>query len=173
MGLFRAIGNLVKPRKAEFIKRLSAKRLHSAPNKFLAHLAPEGTAQYQMRRFNLETAEFAVSPEATIVNVLEQYWQPHVHWFYSRSIDLSPFANEEQKAAELKSRTEQMVGQIEYLLTGKPDAASRLPSGLDLQSYIRYRINVEHPGYRRIEDYGITDELINYAIAESRYVFGR
>ena len=66
-----------------------------------------------------------------------------------------------------------MVGHIEYLLTGKPDAAVHLPPGLDLVSYIRYRINIEHPGYQSIEDYGITHDLINYAITESKYVFGR
>lgn len=173
MGLFRTIRNLVKPRKAEFIKRLVAKRLDSAPDRFLAHLAPEGTAQYQMRRFRLEAAEFAVSPEATIANVLEKYWEPHVHWFYSQPIGLSHFASDEQKVEESKLRTEKMICHIEYLLTGKPDAATHLPAGLDLPSYIRYRITVEHPGHKRLEEYGITDDLINYAIAESKYVFGR
>ena len=106
MGLFRTIGNLVKPRKAEFIKRLAAKRLDSAPDQFLAHSGPEGTTQYTMRRLNLKAAEFAVSPEATIADVLEQYWQPHVHLFYSQPIDVPPWATNREKEEERKRQVE-------------------------------------------------------------------
>ena len=81
MKLFRSLTTLLVPKKAEFTKRLIAKRQALRENALL----PISDAQLQMRRVGLEAAEFAVSPEATIVNILEQYWDPAIRSFYSET----------------------------------------------------------------------------------------
>jgi hypothetical protein len=158
----------------EFIKRLIAKRKEGATDVRGKLFVLSGTAQAQLINMGLGSIDFLGTPEATIVNVLEKYWLPRVHGFYSTCLTLPPHATEtERKAAEQK-RIESWIGHVEYLLTGKPDAASHLPRGLTLLSYIRYRINREHPDntYVREED-GYTDQFIQYAVEESKYVFGR
>ena len=88
MNLFRTITTLLAPRKAEFAKRLVAKRRASAQNTLLAGIATLGSAEYQLRALGLESVEYAVVPEATLVNIFEQYWQPHIANFY---VNPSPF----------------------------------------------------------------------------------
>ena len=174
MGLLRSIGTFARPRKIEFIKRLIAKRKECATDPFGARAIPSGTTQAQLWNHGLSSVSFIATPEATIVNILEQYWLPRVHGFYSIRQSLSAIASEAERKAEERERMEHWVAHIEYLLTGKPDAAKFLPRGLSLLTYIRYRIGLEHPEnpYVRQQD-GFTDEFIAYAVDESKYVFGR
>jgi hypothetical protein len=79
----------------------------------------------------------------------------------------------EQQVLE-QQRIQELIGHIEYWLTRKSDAAEHIPPGLTLISYIRYRIGVEHPNNSHVQpEQGYTDEFIEYALAESKYVFGR
>jgi hypothetical protein len=174
LGILESFGTLTKPRKMEFIKRLVAKRKEGATDIRGVLFIPSGTAQARLINLGLGSIDFLGTPEATIVNVLEKYWLPHVHGFYSTSLQLSPYPTETERAAAEQKRIESWVGHIEYLITGRPDAATLLPRGLSLLAYIRYRISREHRNnpYVRAED-GFTDNFIEYAIAESKYVFGR
>lgn len=180
MKLFRTLTTLLVPRKAEFAKRLVAKRRACAKNALLAGIATSGTAEYQLRTMGLESVEYAVTPEATIVNILEQYWQPHIaNFFTNPSLFGGPYeakrgASEEERAALAKKRVNDLAGHIEYKLTGKPDAAAHLLEFNTFLEYMRYRIHVEHPKNPHLgpED-GFTDEFLAYALEESRFVFER
>jgi hypothetical protein len=174
VGILGSFATLWKPRNLEFIKRLIAKRKEGATDVRGVVFIPSGTAQARLINLGLGSIDFLGTPEATIVNVLEKYWLPHVHGFHSTSLEIPPRATEKEREVAEQKRIESWVGHIEYLLTRKPDAATRLPPGLSLLSYIRYRISQEHPNnqYLRPQD-GLTDEFIQYAISESKYVFGR
>ena len=171
MKLFQKLTTLLVPKKAEFAKRLAAKRLTCASNQFLASLATSGTTEYQLRVLGLESIEYAFTPEATVVNILEQYWKPHLRFVYSGPLDLPGVASEEARIA-VKKRLNGLVGHIEYLLTKKNDAAVHLPEFGSLADYMRHRIRAEHPKNSSLsEKDGFTDEFFAYAVEESRFDF--
>jgi hypothetical protein len=180
MKLLRALTTLLAPRKAEFAKRLIAKRRACSSNRLLAGIAAAGTTEYQLRTLGLESVEYAVTPEATIVNILEQYWLPHIANLYTeKSLFGGPYepprgTSDEDRAKLEKKRINGLAGHIEYLLTRKNDAALHLPSFDTFIDYMRYRIRLEHPSnpYLTAEQ-GYTDEFFEYALQESRFVFGR
>ncbi len=171
MKLFQKLTTLLVPKKAEFAKRLAAKRLTCASNQFLASMATSGTTEYQLRVLGLESIEYAFTPEATVVNILEQYWKSHVRFMWNGPLDLPGSASEEARIA-VKKRLNGLVGHIEYLLTKKNDAAVHLPEFDSLADYMRYRIRAEHPKNSNVsaED-GFTDKFFAYAVEESRFVF--
>lgn len=180
MKLFRTLTTLLVPRKAEFAKRLVAKRRASAKNALLASVATLGTTEYRLRTLGLESIEYAVTPEATIVNILEQYWQPHIANFYTNPqlfgglYEARRGASEEERAVLARKRVNDLAGHLEYRLTGKSDAAEHLPEFNIFLEYMRYRIHVEHPNNPHLgPDDGFTDEFLTYALEESRFVFGR
>lgn len=180
MGFLKTIATLLVPKKAEFAKRLVSKRRASAQERLIAGVAVQGSAEYRLRVLGLESAEYAVTPEATLVNILEQYWQPHIANFYTNpSIVGGPYdpkcgASSEERAALAKKRVNDLAGHIEYKLTGNPQAAAHLPAFETFLAYMRYRIQSEHPRNPYLgPQYGYTDEFLQYALDESRYVFAR
>lgn len=180
MKLFRTLTTLLAPRKAEFAKRLIAKRRANAQNSLLAGIARLGTAAYQLRKFGLESLEYAFTPGATLVNILEQYWHPQIANFYTNPLLLGELyetergATAEEKAALARKPVNDLAGHIEYKLTGKPDAAVHLPEFSTFLEYMRYRMHVEHPKNAYLSpEHGFTDELLAYALEESRFVFRR
>lgn len=180
MGFFKTLTTLLAPKKAEFAKRLVSKRRASAQERLIAGFAVEGSAEYRLRMLGLESAEYAVTPEATLVNILEQYWQPHIADFYTNpSLFGGPYdpkrgASSEERAALAKKRVNDLAGHIEYKLTGNPQAAKHLPEFETFLDYMRYRIQVEHPKNPYVgPQYGYTDAFLQYALEESRHVFGR
>jgi hypothetical protein len=180
MKIFRTLTTLLTPRKAEFTKRLIAKRRASAKNAMLASMATKGTLEYQLRTAGLETVEYAITPEATIVNILEQYWQPHIANFYLTKqvfggpYQLSRTASADEREIVEKKRINDLACAIEYRLTRKPDCAANLPEFDKFIDYFRYRISTEHPRNLHLapED-GFTEEFLLYALEESKFVFGR
>jgi len=174
MGIFDALKVLVSPKHAEFTKRLIAKRKSLAESSLFAEIASSGTAIYNLRQAGLEGLEYALTPEATIVRVLEKYWETYSfsHAFYSEA-GLSKYHSDEQKAKKAAEGLHSHLGRIEYLLTKRPDAALHIPRGLSLVGYVKYRVAIEHPHDPYSSGCGITDELVEYAIAESELVFHR
>jgi hypothetical protein len=174
MGIFNALKVLVSPKHAEFTKRLIAKRIQLSDSRLLAGLAVLGSPMCSLRQSGLGATEYAVAPEATIVRVLEKYWETYSfsHFFYSE-VGLSNYISAEEKAKKAAEGFQGHLGRIEYLLTKRPDAAMHVPLGLSLVGYIKYRIAVEHTHDPYASGCGITDELIEYAIAESEFVFRR
>lgn len=180
MGLFNTLTTLFAPKKAEFAKRLMSKRRACAQERLIAGMAVEGSAEYRLRVLGLESAEYAVTPEATLVSILQQYWEPHIANFYTNaSMFGGPYepkrgASSEEIAALAKKRVNDLAGHIEYKLTGNPCAAEHLPEFESFLAYMRYRIHVEHPKNPYLgQQYGYTDEFLQYAVDESRHVFGR
>lgn len=168
MGILNILKTIASPRRAEFTKRLMAKRKQLAQNPLFAELAQKGSPSYGLRRAGLENLEFSVVPEATIVRVLEEYWK--LHAFYSES-RLSRYATAKERETEKTELLSARLGQIEYRLTGKPDAALDVPNGIGLAEYVKYRIQKEYPNDPYPSGCGITDALIEYAIQESELVF--
>jgi len=180
MGLFRTLSTLLAPKKAEFAKRLISKRRSGAKERLIAGVAVTGSSEYRLRSVGLESAEYAVTPEATLVNLLEQYWQPHIANFYTNpSLFGGPYqaergASAEETAALARKRVNDLAGHIEYRLSGDPRAATKLPEFASFLEYMRYRIQSEHPKNPYLgPEYGYTDEFLQYALDESRHVFGR
>lgn len=180
MGMLKTLTTLLAPKKAEFAKRLMSKRRSCAKESLIASIAVKGTSEYRLRSLGLESIEYAVTPEATLVNMLEEYWRPHIANFYTNpSIFGSPYqpargASSEDVAALAKKRVNDLARHIEYRLTGNPQAGERLPEFERFVEYMRYRIHEEHPDNPYIApQYGCTDEFLQYALDESRYVFGR
>ena len=180
MGLFKTLTTLFAPKKAEFAKRLVSKRRAGAQEQLIAGIAVQGSAEYRLRTLGLESAEYAVTPEATLVNVLEQYWQPHIANFYTNpSLFGGPYeakrgASSDEASALAVKRVNDLAGHIEYKLTGNPQAAVHLPAFSTFLDYMRYRIKIEHPKNPYLgSQYGYTDEFLQYALDESRHVFGR
>lgn len=173
MKLFQKLTTLLVPKKAEFAKRLAAKRLACASSPLLASIATSGTIEYQLRVLGLGSIEYAFTPESTVVNILERYWTPSLQFMWGGPLYMPNFASEEAHIAE-KKRLNHLVGAIEYLLTKKADAAVHLPEFSSLTEYMRHRIRVEHPKNPSLsaED-GFTDEFFAYAVEESQVVFGR
>ena len=170
MGMFGTFKSLASPRHAEFTKRLIAKRKQLSENALLAGLATSGTAMNHLRRAGLEAVEYAVTPEATIVRILEQYWDLQAFWSQST---IGRHASEEERANDAEKRMSSLLGQIEYRLTKRPDAAVYVPEKLDLAGYIKYRMLVEHPTNPYSADASVGDALIRYAIDEAPLVFCR
>ena len=170
--LFRTLTTLVQPKKAEFTKRLIAKRQDLATDSFLVGFVGSETAQNHLRTLGLRFIEYAVTPEATVVNVLEQYW-PLLRHFGGLA---NPYAirPDAERSTDWQRILNTIIGQIEYQLTGRPNAAAKLPDFSSLEDYMRYRLRIEHPKEPRLtsED-GFSKEFFAYAIQESKYVFGR
>ena len=180
MGIFKTLTTLLNPKKAEFAKRLVSKRRRDAAEGLLAGIAVQGSAEYRLRTLGLESTEYAVTPEATIVNVLEQYWQPHIANFYTNpSLFGGPYdPNRGETPLEAQSRAQKRINDlaahIEYKLTGNPRAAESLPEFNRFIDYMRYRVEMEHPKNPYLgQQYGYTDAFFEYALEESRHVFGR
>jgi hypothetical protein len=180
MGLFKTLTTLLSPKKAEFAKRLISKRRAGAEERLISGIAVEGSAEYRLRTLGLESTEYAATPEATLVNILEQYWQPHIANFYTiPSLFGGPYepkrgaSPQEIKALAMK-RVNDLAGNIEYKLTGNPKAAATIPEFTKFIDYMRYRIAVEHPKNPYLgSQYGYTDAFFEYALEESRHVFSR
>jgi hypothetical protein len=180
MGFFKTLTTLLSPKKAEFAKRLMSKRRANASERLVAGLAVEGSTEYRLRTLGLESNEYAVTPEATLVNVFEQYWQPHIANFYTNPslfggpYDAKPGASRIEIEALAKKRANDLAGHIEYKLTGNPRAAETIPEFGRFIDYLRYRVQAEHPKNPYLgPQYGYTDEFFEYALEESRHVFGR
>jgi hypothetical protein len=168
-----ALKTLTSPRRAEFTKCLIAKRRQLAEEAVFASAATEGTWVYWLRVLRLPWLEFAFTPEATISRALEQFWDV-VSRHYWRPIPLhlrSPIVESIAKAAPHELAL--LLRQVEWGLTKSKRADRALPKQLGLVSYIKHRIEQEHP----IDPYppgcGVTDQLIWYAIEESKLVFLR
>ena len=133
-----------------------------------------GARNPQLRVLGLGSIEYAFTPESTVVNILEQYWKPHLRFMYSGPLDIPSSASEEKRIAAERKRLNSLVGSIEYLLTKKPDAAVHLPEFRSLAEYMRHRIRAEHPNNPHLSSNdGFTDEFFAYALEESRFIFGR
>jgi hypothetical protein len=179
MGLFKTLTTLLNPKKAEFTKRLMSKRRSNASERLIAGVAVQGSPEYRLRSLGLESTEYAVTPEATLVNIFEQYWQPHIANFYTNpSLFGGPYdAKQGASPGEIEAlatkRVNDLAGHIEYKLTGNPRAAEALPEFSRFIDYLRYRIQVEHPKNQNLgPQYGYTDAFFEYALEESRHVFG-
>jgi hypothetical protein len=128
---------------------------------------------YWARVLRLRWLEFAFTPEATISRTLEQFWAvvSRHHWYPVPLHLRSPIVESIPKAAPHELAL--LLRQVESELTKSNPAARTLPEQLDLISYIKHRIEQEHP----IDPYppgcGVTDQLIWYAIEESKLVFLR
>ncbi|MGZ5008225.1 MAG: hypothetical protein ACXWE9_05650 [Methylobacter sp.] len=164
MRFFKAAATLISPGKSQFAKQLISKRRAMSENSLLAGIAVAGSPEYAFRRIGLESAEFLVAPEATIANLLEKIYKPHVIGFYKESFFHA--RSDEERSKCLQS----LCGHVDYLFTGKPDAAVRLPEFTALKDYVRYVVMREHPtsGLSRST---LTDEFLEYAIAEAEHVF--
>lgn len=164
MLFFRAVATLISPRKSEFAKRLVSKRRAMSENSLFAGIAFAGSAEYAFRNAGLESAEFLVAPEATIASLLEKLHKPHIVNFYRRSF--SSAQSDEERFKCLQS----LCGSVDYLFTGRPDAAVHLPEFTALRDYVRYVVMREHPnsGLTRST---LSDEFLDYAIAEAEHVF--
>lgn len=174
MKLFQKLTTLLTPKKAQFAKRLAAKRLACASRRGLGNIAQSGTTAYQLRVLGLESIEYAFTPEATVVNILEQYWRPHLRFAHSGPLNLPSSATIDERTVAARKQINGYIGHIEYLMTGIPDAAVHLPEFNSLTDYMRHRIRVEHPNNSNLgPDDGFTDEFFAYALEESRFVFDR
>jgi hypothetical protein len=180
MEIFKALTTLLNPKKAEFTKRLIAKRRSCASNPLLAGGVTMGTTEYKLRSIGLKSAEYAVSPEATIVNILEQYWVPHIANFYINSSSYGglyvskPWDTPEQKAALAKKQVNDLASHIEYRLTGNSLASETLPEFDNFIDYMRYRVLSEHSNNSSLRaNDGYTDSFYEYALEESKHVFNR
>jgi hypothetical protein len=157
-----------------------SKRRSCAKESLIASVAIKGTSEYRLRSLGLESVEYAVTPEATLVNILAEYWRPNVANFYTiPSIFGTPYqpargTSSEDVAALSRRRLNDLARHIEYRLTGNPQAGESLPEFERFVDYMRYRIHEEHPDNPCIApQYGYTDEFLQYALDESRHVFGR
>ena len=173
MRISAAWKTLISPRRAEFTKCLIAKRRQLAEDAVFASAATEGTWVYWLRVLRLPWLEFAFTPEATISRALEQFWDV-VSLQYWRPTPLhlrSPIVDSIPKAPPHELTL--LLRKVEWGLTKSNRAAGALPKQLDLVSYIKHRVAQEHP----IDPYppgcGVTDQLIWYAIEESKLVFLR
>ena len=180
MTFLKKLTTLLNPKKAEFAKRLISKRRGNASDSVTAGVAVQGSTEYRLRTLGLELSEYAVTPEATLVNLFEQYWQPHIANFYTNpSLFDGPYdakrgAKPEEIEALAIKRVNDLAGHIEYKLTGNPQAAETLPKFNKFIDYMRYRIELEHPKNPYLgPQYGYTDAFFEYALEESRHVFGR
>lgn len=180
MGFLSVITTLINPKKAEFTKRLIAKRISCSENSLLASSATAGTTAYTLRSIGLELVEYAASPEATVVNILEQYWTPHIANFYTTpSFHGGPYearnGDTQEKVSELATnRINDLAAHIEYRLTGNSRASETMPKFSSFVDYIKYRVSAEHRGNNNLsEKFGYTDDFYLYAIDESRHVFQR
>lgn len=180
MGLFNTLTTLLNPKKAEFTKRLIAKRRSCASVPMWSGGVTVGTTEYKLRSIGLKSAEYAVSPEATIVNILEQYWVPHIaNSYINLPSDGGPYVSKpwdtpKQKAALVKKRVNDLAAHIEYRLTGSDLASETLPEFDSFIDYMRYRVLREHsnnPSLRANDGY--TDSFYEYALEESKHVFNR
>ncbi len=152
MGILRKISNALNPKKAEFAKRLYAKRQAMASNPIFAGMATKGTPEYNLRLLGLECIEYAVIPEATIVGILEIYWEPHIANFYTsssfpfvNSYAAKPGSDQDQINKLAKKRVNDLAAHIEYKITGNPQAYKTLPEFEKFIDYIRYKVKIEHP----------------------------
>ena len=170
MRFLNSLAALVKPRKAQFIKTLIAWRKEHASEYLLSRMAPMGSVQGKLWTLGLESIEHVAIPETTVATVLEHYWE--IRWLYERASDLPRYASDDEKLAEREERHQKMFHQLEYLTTGKVGAEHSVPQKIDLSGYLRYRVQQEHP-YHNLDHYGITQEFLNHAIEQSKYVFGK
>ena len=169
MEIFKALTTLLNPKKAEFTKRLIAKRRSCASNPLLAGGVTMGTTEYKLRSIGLKSAEYAVSPEATIVNILEQYSSSYGGLYVSK-----PWDTPEQKAALAKKQVNDLASHIEYRLTGNSLASETLPEFDNFIDYMRYRVLSEHSNNSSLRaNDGYTDSFYEYALEESKHVFNR
>ena len=181
MSIFGIFKSAVSPKRREFIRQLANKRVTYASDPIKAALAWEGTAQYKARSMNLGNADLLVSPEATIVDVLEKYWEPHIasHYHAFGPMAFSIYtpdrrATPEEREELLRRRDNDLAGHIEVLLTGKSNAAVFLPPFDNFIAYLRYRVAAAHQNHPYLdESSGFTDDFFRYAIEESRAVFRR
>lgn len=179
MGFFKSISTLINPKKAEFTKRLIAKRRSCAVDITSAGCVSQGTSEYKFREFGLESMEFCVTPEATIVDILEKYWLPHIMRNYTEPYPLQGFAystanckSDKDVYDVQKRRANDLASHIEYLITRKPYVSKDMPEFNNFIDYIKYRVAIVHKGNNHIcPEYGYTDEFYQYALDESKYVF--
>ena len=173
MRFLQKLSTLVSPKKAEFAKRLASKRLTCASSPFSAGIGEEGSAGYQLRVFGLGSIEYAFTPEATIVNILEHYWAPALQHMWGAAPNVSKLETEQARISAME-KLNHHIGAIEYRLTKQPDAAVYLPEFCSLTEYMRHRIKIEHPNDSHLSAQdGFTEDFFAYAIEESRFVFGR
>ena len=171
MRISAALRILISPRRSEFTKRLIAKRRQLAEDALSAYAAADGTWASWLRVLRLPWLEFAFTPEATISRTLEQFWDVvSLQYWHPIPLNLrSPIVESIPKAAPHELTL--LLRQVEGGLTKSDRAARALSKQLDLVSYIKHRIEQEHP----IDPYppgcGVTDQLIWYAIEESKLVF--
>jgi hypothetical protein len=179
MGFFKSISTLVNPKKAEFTKRLIAKRRACAVDKISAGCVSQQTSEYKFRELGLESMEFCVTPEATIVEILEKYWLPHIMRHYTEPYPLQTFAYSTtncKSAKEIcevqKERANAIAHHIEYLITRKLCVAKEMPEFDNFIDYMKYRVSIVHTGNSHVcPEYGYTNEFYQYALDESKYVF--
>ena len=170
MRISAALRILISPRRSEFTKRLIAKRRQLAEDALSAYAAADGTWAYWLRVLRLPWLEFAFTPEATISRTLEQFWDVVSLHYGCPPLHLrSPIVESIPKAAPHELAL--LLRQVERGLTKSNRAVRALPKQLGLVNYIKHRIEQEHP----IDPYppgcGVTDQLIWYAIEESKLVF--
>lgn len=79
----------------------------------------------------------------------------------------------EEKAEKPAEGFQRHLDRIVYLLTKQPDAAVYVPQEISPVDYVKYCIAVEHANNTYPSAFVITDELIEYGIAESELVFHR
>ena len=166
MRFLRAAAALVNTDKSAFVKRLIVARRKMSANSLLAGIAAAGTTQYALRRAGLEFADWMVSPEATIANVLEKLYTPRVIGFYEQILG--------GRAADMMDAKliQDLCGHVDYLVTGKPDAAVRLPACAAIRDYVRFAVVREHPD-AGLSPATMTDQFLDYAIDEAAHVFLR
>lgn len=166
MSFLKAASALLNSDKSAFVSRLIAARRKMSTNSLLAGIAAAGTTQYALRRAGLEFADRMVSPEATVADVLEKLYTPRVIGFYEQ---LSGGSAGNMKDAKL---IQDLCGHVDYLVTGKPDAAVSLPPFAAIRDYVRYAVVREHPN-AGLSPTTMTDQFLDYAIDEAAHVFRR
>jgi len=181
MSIFGIFKSAVSPKRREFIRRLANKRVAYASDPIKAAMAWEGTPQHTARNMNLGKADLLVSPEATIAEVLEKYWEPHIasHYHAFGPMTFNTYkpdqrATQEEREEILRRRDNDLAGHIEVLITGKSNAAVFLPPFENFIAYLKYRVAAAHPTHPYLdESSGFTDDFFRYAVEESREVFRR
>jgi len=177
MGIFRALKSMASGRNTEFAKRLNSKRLELARCSLQAGLAPKGPAQYGFRAIGFDVFEAAVSPEATLVQLLEIYQarRSPSECLFSAEYGMPPIPTGKRDTPEIHAkRVRRHIVDIEYGMSGRSLSADNLPAAITMQDYLLAKLKSEHPLSQNIgPEFGYSAQFFDYAIEESAHVFRR
>jgi len=177
MSIFRALKSLASGRQMEFTKRLNSKRLQLSQSRLHASLAPKGSFQYAFHAIGFDVFDAAVSPEATLVQLLEIYQarRSPSECLFAAEYGIPPIPTGKRDTPEIHAkRVRRHIVDIEYGMSGRSLSADNLPAAITMQDYLLAKLKSEHPLSQNIgSEFGYSAQFFDYAIEESAHVFRR